>query len=802
MAESGRWWFKPEFIINEQNINSVITTPPHNETLHLSPPKPSTGSSFDHDSPAKPPEAALSYTFRGYAYTGGGRPVSRVELSFNRGIDWELADLSDVTRRYARHQGTRFWCWWFWELNMSLEELRRRLLGKEGDVSGKKSETPVQTREIWVRAWDGQNTQPERLTWNLLGMMNNCYFRVRCHIEKDGEKGDRHDLRGDEEPKGLVIRFEHPTLPGPQKGGWMMEDKDAGTLSTSMTILAPPAPSEAEKPPKEKHPQAQRPFKPENTFTPEEVDKHTSAKSCWIIHDNRVYDPTPFLKDHPGGAESILMNAGTDATEEFDAIHSQKAHELLEKYYIGDVAGDGQKAKGSETEKKGEERNAKEQQQTGEGGAPSALTTGAPPKTPPAEKETGEFLNPRSYLPVVLYDRIELNHDTRIFRFAFPPSAPHSKQHQRLEPFFRKHAHKSLEETKKSWIESRDCGCLGLPVGKHLMLMLEYEDDGEDESKEVRVMGDEAADGNDGKQPEKVKKVIRPYTPISSSCVCFDAKGWCNSSPDADDEIPLTCTFDLLIKVYFPTETNPGGLMTTHLDKVRTANPTDPPDLRLKVKGPAGSIEYKGNGVFSVMGDDGNMKTRETERVLLIAGGTGITPCWQVIKAVMEEVEKQKTRHSNEGNQEGRGQDAGNVGDGANTEGNTSDGASTGQTSVDAKPSTSKQTPPRLWLIYSNRTERDILLRRELDTYASRHPSHFRLWYTLTGAVPKDWKYGSGRISTDMFEGYGFGGERGGKEGVGKSKSAAFLCGPDGMVHAGVEALKRCGFGDEEIFVF
>ena len=44
------WWFRPEFIINELNINSAITSPAHDEVLTL-------GSSQE-------------YTIQGYAYTG------------------------------------------------------------------------------------------------------------------------------------------------------------------------------------------------------------------------------------------------------------------------------------------------------------------------------------------------------------------------------------------------------------------------------------------------------------------------------------------------------------------------------------------------------------------------------------------------------------------------------------------------------------------------------------------------------------------------------------------------------------
>jgi len=48
--------------------------------------------------------------------------------------------------------------------------------------------------EFAVRAWDdSQNCQPERPTWNLMGMMNNPWFRVKVH-----------ELGGD-------IWFEHPT---------------------------------------------------------------------------------------------------------------------------------------------------------------------------------------------------------------------------------------------------------------------------------------------------------------------------------------------------------------------------------------------------------------------------------------------------------------------------------------------------------------------------------------------------------------------------------------------------------------
>ena len=67
------------------------------------------------------------------------------------------------------------------------------------------------------------------------------------------------------------------------------------------------------------------------------MEKHDSRESVWFVHDGKVYDGTKFLKDHPGGAESILMVGGQDATEEFNAIHSSKAKSMLADYMIGQV---------------------------------------------------------------------------------------------------------------------------------------------------------------------------------------------------------------------------------------------------------------------------------------------------------------------------------------------------------------------------------------------------------------------------------------------------------------------------------
>ncbi|KAI9689248.1 MAG: hypothetical protein M1820_010192 [Bogoriella megaspora] len=56
-------------------------------------------------------------------------------------------------------------------------------------------------------------------------------------------------------------------------------------------------------------------------FSFEEVSKHKSQESCWVILYGNVYDVTDFMPEHPGGAKIILQLAGQDATEEYDPVH-------------------------------------------------------------------------------------------------------------------------------------------------------------------------------------------------------------------------------------------------------------------------------------------------------------------------------------------------------------------------------------------------------------------------------------------------------------------------------------------------
>ena len=343
------WWYRPEYIFNELNINSAMASPLHNEELSIA-------KNIDK-----------TYNVSGYAYTGGGRMITRVEVSTDGGTHWELANLDrkEEPTDYGMH-----WCWTWWDFELKVADL-------------------VGCKEVMCRAWDESNsTQPDRPTWNLMGMGNNQCFRLKVHMEKSAVSGEH------------VFRFEQPTQPGQLKGGWMTRLADKPESAGFGKLLAMEAAEEPVAVVVKKEGE-------KKIFTKEEVAKHNTEHDTWIVVNGNVYDCTEYLELHPGGIDSITINAGDDATEDFVAIHSAKATQMLEKFYIGEL----QPTSAHEEEKKEEEFLVDSQ------GRRLAL-------------------NPRKKTPFRLQNKTVLSRDSFMLDFALPT-----------------HDH-----------------VLGLPTGKHMFL--------------------------------------------------------------------------------------------------------------------------------------------------------------------------------------------------------------------------------------------------------------------------------------------------------------------------------------------
>lgn len=65
-AQEKKWWLDERYAIYDLNVNSVAAFPEHEEELNLA-------------------TAGSTYTAKGYAYAGGGRRITRVEISLDKG---------------------------------------------------------------------------------------------------------------------------------------------------------------------------------------------------------------------------------------------------------------------------------------------------------------------------------------------------------------------------------------------------------------------------------------------------------------------------------------------------------------------------------------------------------------------------------------------------------------------------------------------------------------------------------------------------------------------------------------------
>ena len=76
------------------------------------------------------------------------------------------------------------------------------------------------------------------------------------------------------------------------------------------------------------------------SYTLEEVARHSTENSCWVVVGRTVYDVTHFIHRHPGGVFAILSKAGMDATSQYK-WHSRHAKRLWKRYIIGTVSQEG-----------------------------------------------------------------------------------------------------------------------------------------------------------------------------------------------------------------------------------------------------------------------------------------------------------------------------------------------------------------------------------------------------------------------------------------------------------------------------
>ena len=237
---------------------------------------------------------------------------------------------------------------------------------------------------------------------------------------------------------------------------------------------------------------------------------------------------------------------------------------------------------------------------------------------------------------------------------------------------------------------------LGLPIGRHLGI--------------VAVVPNPLDSAS-------TKTLTRFYTPVSSD---FTDVGY----------------FDLIIKVYRKNE-HPdfpeGGWMSQYLESV-------PIGTELVFRGPCGRIEYRENGDFAL-----GKEKRHFRNVGMIAGGTGITPMYQLIHHVLETRATSNKLH--------------------------------------------------LSLVYGNRNPGDIILREELASLARTHQApKFRLSLTVDNKGDEsDWSGFTGFVSESMIVS---------SLPAPSNDTLVLLCGPPPMMRSVEKTLLELGHQKRNIHMF
>ncbi|KAK7044690.1 nitrate reductase [Favolaschia claudopus] len=347
-AEGSKWWTDERYAIHDLSPNSAIASPAHGERLRLL-------------------EGGDVYTARGYAYGGGGRRITRVEVSLDQGRTWRLARIQYVEDEYRKADRILYggkldfqwrdtsFCWCFWTLDIPVQEMS-------------------EAKDILVRCMDeGMCVQPRDVYWSVLGMMHNAWFRVAIMREAD------------------ELRFEHPTQPALIPGGWMERVKAAGGDLTNGFWGEQISGLDAVRPAKPVHDVYMKKEGLHKHITFAELREHAVGKNLWFVVNSEVYDATEYLNEHPGGIQSIASAAATDATDEFMSIpdpsaDSETAKAMMRRYHIGTL---------DDTAKKELSLDCQDE----EANNPTV------------------FLQPRSWSSVKLHARKSVSRDTRIFTF-------------------------------------------------------------------------------------------------------------------------------------------------------------------------------------------------------------------------------------------------------------------------------------------------------------------------------------------------------------------------------------------------
>jgi cytochrome-b5 reductase len=437
----------------------------------------------------------------------------------------------------------------------------------------------------------------------------------------------------------------------------------------------------------------------DKVYSLDEVAKHKSKTDLWIVVWNHVYNVTEYQEDHPGGKEFLLENAGDDATTAYEDIgHSTDAREILENYRIGKLTDEDWTD--HETKKMPEVKPH----------SVHVVNNLPPPKHHDLQVPIlgaglitlvgsvflgrryssilyrlqgagfwkGFALSSGASLLLALYTGFWASKNLQVAHKDFQSYPAHIK------------AKPVTSRPPRSKKKDINLGVLNARVYQEFPLTEKY-NLSHDTIRfvfglphENSVLGLPTGQHIAIRHESDGKQLARSYTPTSSN----------------KDRGRL----ELTIKIY------EGGKLTPWLSQLKIGD-------KVEIRGPKGEMKYHKNLV---------------KELGMIAGGTGITPMFQIIRRICED----------------------------------------------------PRDDTKLTLLYANKTEEDILLRKELDGFAEQY-DQFRIEYVL-GTPPADWKGRSGRVNMQMIDE-----DMPAPAGM---DTKVLVCGPQPMMDAMVKMLQDKGF--------
>lgn len=174
-----------------------------------------------------------------------------------------------------------------------------------------------------------------------------------------------------------------------------------------------------------------------------------------------------------------------------------------------------------------------------------------------------------------------------------------------------------------------------------------------------------------------------------------------------------------IVRPYTPVTTEEESQKNGYFELVIKKYQNGPMSTHITSLKPGDILNLKGPGLKL------NMDQDNRTQIGMIAGGTGITPMLQVIRHVLD-------------------------------------------------PKNILQKNKKISLIFANVEERDILLKKELDHFASLYPDRFKIYYTLD-KPPSNWNGGKGHVDQNMIKNHLPLSENG-------NDVLIMICGPDGML--------------------